>query len=121
MARVDIRQYGRIRVVRRPKQSRVAIVSEAAGELLIEYFNEMCGRWTRRVSSVADVRPRDSLQVRHHKSGRDSFPAHVRTKDPNSFPTESEEIVQIAPDHPRRQRAASNGCPAEHWYHARGQ
>src|SRR5580693_6832324 len=47
IARLDIRQYGRIGVVRGPKQSRVAIVAEAACELLIEYFNGTAGRCAR--------------------------------------------------------------------------
>ncbi len=93
-------------VVVRPKQSCVAIVSEAAGELLIEHFNEVRGTAQPGHHSVAEVRPSDSLQVRHHQSGRNSFAAHVRTKDPDSFPTEIEEIVQIAPNRSRRQRSA---------------
>src|SRR5258708_22392138 len=101
MARVDIRQYGRIDVVRRPKQSRVAIVSEAAGELLIEYPNEIGGS-TLAVNPVADAGPRDGLQVRHHKSGRGSFSTHIGAKYPNSSLSEIEEIVEIAPDRSRR-------------------
>src|ERR1700676_2147037 len=105
MARVDICQHGGLRVVLHPKQSRVAIVSEAAGKLLIEYFNELGRRYRRAVASVSRVRPRGSLQISHHQSCWNSFSAYVRTKDPNSLPTEIEEIVQIAPDHLRRQRS----------------
>src|ERR1022692_1903179 len=103
MACVDIRQHTGMRVVLRPKETRVAIVSEAAGELLIKYFNEMGGRRSRAVNAIAEVRPCDGLQVRHHESGRNSFAAHVRAEDPNSLRAEIEEIVKIAADCPRRQ------------------
>src|SRR5260370_20220130 len=94
------------------KQSCVAIVSEAACELLIEYFNGTASRCACAVKSAAEVRPRDSLQVRHHKSGRNSLSAHVRTKDPNSLLTEIEEVVQISPDRSRREGAACHAGPA---------
>src|ERR1017187_8222974 len=106
MARVDIRQHTGMPVVLRPKETRVAIVSEAAGELLIKYFNEMGGRRSRAVNAIAELRPCDCLQVRHHESCRNSFAAHVRTQDPNSFRAKIEEIVQIATDCSRRQGSA---------------
>src|SRR6266478_7313163 len=93
MTSVDIRQHGGLRVILRPKQSRVAIVSETAGELLIEYFNEMGGRFGLAVNSVARVRPRNGLQVCHHESGGNAFSAHVRAKDPHFSAAEIEEIV----------------------------
>src|SRR5579864_3887638 len=93
MACVDIRQDTGLRVVLYPKEARVAIVAEAAGELLIEYFNEMGGRCSRAVNSIAAVGPCDCLQVRHHQSRRNSFATHIRTQDPNSFPAEIEEVV----------------------------
>src|SRR5271156_6839846 len=99
MARVDIRQHTGMCVVLRPEQRRIAIVSEAAGELLIEYFNEMGGRCSRTVNAIAEVRPRNRLQVGHHESCRNSFATHVRAEDPNSLPAEIEEIVQIAADY----------------------
>src|SRR6476659_9963472 len=102
MAGIDICQHGGMLVVICPKQTCVAIVSEAPGELLIECLNEMGGG---AVNSVAEVCPRDRLQVRHHESRRNSFAAYVGTEDPNSFLAEIEEIVQIAADHPRRQRS----------------
>src|SRR6267154_374219 len=99
MAGVDIRQYGSTLVVLRPKQACVAIVSESAGELLIERLNEVGGG---AVNSLVEVRPRDRLQVRHHESGRNSFTTYVGAKDANSFLAEIEEIVEIAADRPRR-------------------
>ena len=69
MARIDTHSETGLRVELRPEQTCVATISEAAGELSIEYFNEAGGRRSRAVNSVADVRPRDSLQVRHHQSG----------------------------------------------------
>src|SRR5271155_3082387 len=99
MAGVDIRQHTGMCVVLRPEQRRIAIVSEAAGELLIEYFNEMGGRCSRAVNAVAEVRPRNRLQVRHHESCRNTFATHVRTKDADAVPAEIEEIVQIATDY----------------------
>src|SRR5689334_21915846 len=106
MARVDVGQNRSFGIVLRPKQSRIAIVSEAACELLIEYFNEMIGRYSRAVDSVAGMRASGSLQVRHQQRGWNPFSTHVGTKDPNSFQTKIEEIVKIAPDRPRRQRLA---------------
>src|ERR1700682_3148142 len=106
MASVDIRQHRRKRVVLRPEQSRIAIVSEAAGELAIESFNELGRRRCWRVNAAVDVRPSDGLKVRHHQSGRNPFSAYIRAKDSNSFLAEIEEIVQIAADGPRRQGSA---------------
>jgi hypothetical protein len=96
MASINVRQDTGLRAVLRPKEAGIAIVSEAAGELPIEYFNEMNGWYSRAVNFVAEVRPRDSLQVRHHQSGWNSFTADIGTEDPNSFRAEIEEIVQIA-------------------------
>ena len=118
IARVDIGQDARIGVIRRPKQSRIAIVSKAARELLIENLNEAAGRCTPSVVPVAEVRPRDSLQVRHHECCRNSFAAHVRAKDPNSLLTEIKKVEEIAADRSCSQRAGCHGGPMQHWHHA---
>src|SRR5205807_5009637 len=111
---VDILQYRRVGVVLRPNKSRVAIVSESAGEVLIEYFHEM-GWWCAGANNpVADVGPCDGLKIRHHQSGRDSLAAHVSTKDSDASSAEIEEIVEIAADRSRGQRSTRNSYPAQH-------
>jgi hypothetical protein len=55
MAGVDIGQPAGLSAILHPKQSRVAIVAETAGELLIEYLNEI-GRPCRRVM-IAELNP----------------------------------------------------------------
>src|SRR3989454_8706714 len=121
MARIDITQNGGTTVVLRPKHRRVTIGSETAADLSIECFDEV-GRVCRRVAgSAAGLCSRDSLQVRHHKSGRNSFSADVGTKNSNSFRTEIDEIVEIAADNARRQCSTWHSGPAQNRYHARVQ
>jgi hypothetical protein len=53
----------------------------------------MGGGCTGAVNVAAEVRPSDSLKVRHHQGGGNSFSAYVSAKDPHSFLTKIEKVV----------------------------
>jgi hypothetical protein len=118
IARVDIRQDGSIGVVRRPKQSRVAIVSEAVGDLLVKLS-------TRRPAGAPAPSPLRGGALARRLEGSPSLgrPGFLFRSHPHRgsqfAPGRDREVVEIAPDRSRCERLSCHGGAAQHGQRAR--